>query len=197
MNHRSGSAVVLLALAAAVVACGGSAAGPEDALDDRTPPPTVEVPAGSSDDTTAAAPADVSCATLLPAAELEAVALLGIAPTSTDERGYPGVVDCSWTYTGPDAASQDFFQVLVNANPDNADLWTATATAEADGDAQEPIAINGIGDEAYTWVGQGDYRKLYVRRGERTLVVRGPSTILVFANESSMIDFADRLFGRF
>lgn len=40
-------------------------------------------------------------------------------------------------------------------------------------------------------------RKLYARRRDRTLTVRGPSTVLVFANESSMIDFADRLFGRF
>ena len=204
MNRRSGQRVLLplaLTLASALAACGGSAAMPTEPAGNLTPPPAQEAPAAVTDrpsgDAAEIAPADVTCATLLPADELEGIALLGTAPTDTDESRYPGAVDCSWTYTAPDAASEDFFQVLVDANPDNATIWSAMAGAEADGDVQEPIAIDGIGDESYTWVGQGDYRKLYVRRGDRTLIVRGPSTVLVFANESSMIDFADRLFGRF
>lgn len=198
MNRRSWSLTALsLALVTAIGACGGASAEPTAAPVDAMPQPSDISPGASADDGGGAAPAEVTCATLLPSAELENPAVLGIAPTSTDERGYPGAVDCTWTYTAPGASSQDFFQVLLNANPDNATLWQATASSEADGESGEPISIDGIGDESYTWVGQGDYRKLYVRRGERTLIVRGPSDVLVFANESSMIDLADRLFGRF
>jgi hypothetical protein len=195
MTHRSSQLALLLFLGASLAACGGGAE-PTRQPGEAAALPSAAEPAATGDGVDAPAVA-ATCATLLPDDELANPALLGVAPPEPDERGYPGAVDCTWTFTRPGAASEDFLQVLVNANPDNATIWQAMAGAEADGESGEPIPIAGIGDASYTWVGQGDYRKLYVRRGEDTLIVRGPQSLLVFANESSMIDLADRLFGRF
>ena len=139
--------------------------------------------------------ATVACATILSDDEL--MSILGVAPTATDEQGYPGATTCDWTYTAAGATYDSFFQVQAEANGDEFGIWTGAKDSEASGDAKEPIPVAGIGDESYTWVGQGDYRKLYVRRGDRTLIIRAPSTLPVLSTESTMIDLADRLFGRF
>jgi hypothetical protein len=138
--------------------------------------------------------AAASCAALLPADEVHTI--IGIAPEPVDERTYPGSVECTWGYAKDGSAVQDFFQVILNTNASDVALWEATKDAEADSDSETPISIDGIGDESYTWTGQGDYRKLYVRRGDATLIVRAPTTLPILSTESTMIDFADRLFGR-
>ena len=72
----------------------------------------------------------------------------------------------------------------------------ATKEAEARSDSATPTTRDGIGDESCTWVGQGDYRKLYVRRGDLTVIARGSSSLPVLSTESTIIGFADRLLGR-
>jgi hypothetical protein len=138
--------------------------------------------------------AAASCAALLPADEVHTI--IGIAPEPVDERTYPGSVECTWGYAKDGSAVQDFFQVILNTNASDVALWEATKDAEADSDSETPISIDGIGDESYTWTGQGDYRKLYVRRGDATLIIRASSALPILSTESTMIDFADRLFGR-
>lgn len=196
MTSRSHSLLLAVALSAAVAACGGGSTAPTAASTVAAPHASAGV-AESTPEAAGTTAVEATCATLLSNEELANPALLGAPPAKLTEGGYPGAVDCRWTYTAPDATASDFLSVLVNANADNTSTWSAMASDESREDGEAPIAVDGIGDESYTWVGQGDYRKLFVRRGERTLIVRGPKDLHVFADESSMIDFADRLFGRF
>jgi hypothetical protein len=192
MNRRSLviSAAVALACSIAVAACGGgSSPAPDAAVTD--PPTTPATPDATTESDGGLA---ASCASLLTTDEVQTI--LGVAPEPVSERTYPGSLECSWAYAEDGVAVQDFFQVLLNTNAGDVALWEATKDAEADSDTQTPIAIDGIGDESYTWTGQGDYRKLYVRRGDTTLIVRGSAALPILSTESTMIDFADRLFGR-
>ena len=138
--------------------------------------------------------ATVTCAVLLPADEVQSI--LGVTPEPVNGRTFPGNTDCTWSYAKDGAAVQDFFQVILGSVDGDTSLWIATKDSEARTDSATPISIDGIGDESYTWTGQGDYRKLYVRRGERTLTIRASSALPILSTESTMIDFADRLFGR-
>jgi hypothetical protein len=135
-----------------------------------------------------------ACATLLPADEVKSI--LGVTPGQLKERTFPGTTECYWPYAKDGSATQDYFQFILSADGGDPSLWRATKDSEAREDSKEPIAIDGIGDESYTWTGQGNYRKLYVRRGDTTLVIRADSALPVLSTESTMIDFVDRLFGR-
>jgi hypothetical protein len=56
-----------------------------------------------------------------------------------------------------------------------------------------------LGDESYVWSSKvtGQY-VVYVRKGDKTLIMRfNPQDILYMANESGIIDMADRIFNRF
>lgn len=192
MNRRSRATSIAVSLACtiALAACGGgSSPAPGGGATDS--PAT---PAAADPTTEGGGGAAASCATLLPPDEGQSI--LGVAPEPVDERTYPGSIECNWSYAGDGAAVQDFFQVILNTNAGDVALWEATKDAEADSDSETPISIDGIGDESYTWTGQGDYRKLYVRRGDATLIIRAPSALPILSTESTMIDFADRLFGR-
>jgi hypothetical protein len=192
MNRRSRTTSIAVALACtmALAACGGGSS-PAPGAGATDPPPT---PAAADPTTEGGGGIAASCATLLPTDEVQTI--LGVPPEPVDERTYPGSLECTWSYAEDGAAVQDFLQVIINTNAGDAALWEATKDAEADSDSETPIAIDGIGDASYTWTGQGDYRKLYVRRGDATLIIRASSALPVLSTESTMIDFADRLFGR-
>ena len=192
MNRRSPATTVVIALACSIMlaACGGGSSPAPDA--GATDPPTT--PAAADPTAESGGEAAASCATFLPTDEVQTI--LGVAPEPVDERTYPGSVECKWGYARDGAAVQDFFQVILNTNAGDVALWEATKDAEADSDSETPISISGIGDESYTWTGQGDYRKLYVRRGDATLIIRASSALPILSTESTMIDFANRLFGR-
>jgi hypothetical protein len=188
-RSRANPAALAVACSIALTACGG---GSSPAPAGVTDPPTT--PAAADPTSENAGGAAASCATLLPTDEVQSI--LGVAPEPVDEQTYPGSVECKWGYAKDGAAVQDFFQVILNTNAGDVALWEATKDAEADSDSETPVSIDGIGDESYTWTGQGDYRKLYVRRGDATLIIRAASALPILSTESTMIDFADRLFGR-
>ena len=193
MNRRRWMLGLSLATALAVAACGAGASpatsgGGTGAA--ATPDPTpAATDAASGGGVTAA-----TCAALLPPDEVRSI--LGVPPEPVHERTFPGTTECTWQYAQDGAAVQDFLQVILTSLGGDDSLGIATKDSEADSDSATPTAIDGIGDESYTWVGQGDYRRIYVRRGDRTLMVRGSSALPVLSTESTMIDFADRLFGR-
>ena len=142
-----------------------------------------------------AAPATVACAALLPADELRAV--LGVSPERTDENAYPGSTTCRWTYVPEGSIYKSFFQVIAATDDGGGDMWRAMRNDEARMDSRTPDAVAGIGDEAYAWIGQADYRRLYVRKGSRTLVIRGPVALPALAAEPAMAKLAATLLGRF
>lgn len=198
MNRSRLVLALPLAASLALAACGGGAtAAPGGNGSTSAPEPTpAATDAGSGGDGASGGGtgAAVTCAVLLPADEVQSI--LGVTPEPVDERTFPGSTDCSWSYAKDSAAVQDFLRVSLDTNADDVALWRSTADNAARVDSQTTTSIDGIGDESYTWVGQGDYRKLYVRRGDTTLVISGSSALPVLSTESTMIDFADRLFGR-
>jgi hypothetical protein len=137
-------------------------------------------------------PATVTCETLLPRDEIRTV--LGAEPDKVQEDARPGSTACWWYYTPPGAVQRVFFQVVISGA---SDMWLPMRDSEARNDSRTPAAAAGIGDEAYTWVGQADYRRLYVRQGRKTLVVRGPVALPALAAEPAMAKLAATLLGRF
>jgi hypothetical protein len=198
MNRHGSLLGLALTASLALVGCGGGASaapagsGSTSALEST--PAATDAGSGGDGSPGGGATATVTCEVLLPADEVQSI--LGVTPKPVDERTYPGSTDCSWSYAKDGAAVQDFFRVSLDTNADDVALWRSTADNAARVDSQTPTSIDGIGDESYTWVGQGDYRKIYVRRGDTTLVISGSSALPVLSTESTMIDFADRLFGR-
>ncbi len=188
----------LLAGTVALTACGGaSPVVPASATTDTAATPSEPTPEPvATDDATGndAEPGILSCAVLLPDDELHNILFV---PTGTlTERTYPGSTECKWQYDATGMGANDFFQVILDRNASDVDLWRATKDSESDGESQNVTAIEGIGDESYTWVGQGDYRKLYVRRGDVTLILRFNSNLGALYSPSTMTNFVDRLFGR-
>lgn len=191
-----------LATSVALAACGGGGGvtPAPAATDGRTPAPAA-TDAGTPPETTAAPDAGsggtgtaATCADLLP--EDEVALILGVTPEPVTDRSFPGTTDCAWSYAADGTAIQDFFTATLGTDPTSVELWRLTAENAARVDDATATSIDGIGDESYTWVGQGDYRKLYVRRGDATLVLSFDATLPALMSESQMIDFADRLFGR-
>lgn len=197
-------AVLFLAVAAslALAACGGgstpaaggSSTAPPSAAPTEAAAPTDAGSAAPANDATPAAGGALDCATLLPADE--AAAIVGVTPEPVEERTFPGSTECYYPYAADGAAVQDFLQVILDTNAADVSTWSGLQGAEADSDSATPTSIDGIGDESFTWVGQGDYRKLYVRRGDTTLILRFDANLPALFSEAQMIDFADRLFGR-
>lgn len=143
----------------------------------------------------AAALAEVRCDALLPPGEVRA--LLGVEPEPVGEQVFPGSSSCIWHFTPKGSVNRDFFQVVVSFGPTAADLFLPTRDSEARWDTQEPQAVRGIGDEAYTWVGDRLFRRLHVRQGGKTLVIRGPVALQALADEAGMRRLASTLLGRF
>jgi hypothetical protein len=151
-------------------------------------------PDATTDPVSGGASGTPACADLLPPDEV--ALLVGVTPEPVTDRSFPGTTDCSWSYAADGTAVQDFFNVILGTDPSGVELWRLTAENAARVDNETATSIDGIGDESYTWVGQGDYRKLYVRRGDATLVLSFDSGLPALFSESQIIDFADRLFGR-
>ena len=80
------------------------------------------------------------------------------------------------------------------------DIWKSTREAEIKNEASGTVvnSIDGLRDENYTWVSKpSNTRVVYARRGDKALILRFAPGILALSTESQIIDYADRLFGRF
>ena len=180
--------VALMVAVTLAAGCGGSSSSVPERSSSASPATAVA-------EKHAAAVASVTCAALLPAGELRAI--LGTEPARLNERSNPGSADCTWHYTAPGATYETFFQVLVDATETAVPMWLPTRDSEARMDSREPNAFAGIGDEAYAWIGQANYRRLYVRQGSKTLVIRGPVALPALADERAIGKLATTLLGRY
>lgn len=185
----------ILALTISTLACGASApAQPAEEQPVQSAPAT-EPPVSESDSSTTTIP----CAQLISPDEVNL--LLNNAPTTLSENVYPGTSTCTWQYTPIDGTSQSFFQVQADYNDTAVVLWKATRESEISNEASDTVVVSipGLGDENYTWVSQpSNMRVVYVRKGDKTLIMRfEPQEILFLQTESGIIDYADRIFNRF
>jgi hypothetical protein len=179
------AAVITLTATVWIAGCGGEKAASSGGGGSEPPAATVEP----------AEPATVACAALMPADELRAV--LGVDPERTDENAYPGSTTCRWSYVPEGSIYKSFLQIVTATNDPSGDMWRAMHTDEARMDSRTPGAVPGIGDEAYAWVGQADYRRLYVRKGSKTLVIRGPVSLPALTAEPAMAKLAATLLARY
>jgi hypothetical protein len=192
-------ALSILALTLSTLACGASSPSqPVEEQSGQSAPATeapVSEPAGNGSDASATIP----CAQLISPDEMNL--LLNNAPTTLSENVYPGTSTCTWQYTPIDGSSQSFFQVQADFNNTAVVLWEAARQTEFNNEDSDTVVVSipGLGDENYTWVSQpSNMRVVYVRKGNKTLIMRfEPQEILFLQTESGIIDYADRIFNRY
>ena len=206
--HLLGPVLVMLALAA----CGGATpttptgsggqptkpAQPAATLTVASTPvnaaPATSTPTGAS----SAAAKVVPCAQLVPPDELKLI--LGVNPVTANEQVFAGSTTCTWRYTPKNATQEERFQVQATSGSTAVDIWKSTREAELKNEPTDTAvnSIDGLRDENYTWVSKSsNARVVYARRGDKALILRFASGILALSTESQIIDYADRLFGRF
>ena len=182
----------LLALTLSTLACGASA--PAQPVDEQPvqPAQATEPPVGND----ANANATVSCAQLIPSDDVNL--LLNNASSTLVENTYPGATSCEWKYTPNGGTQANLFFIKTDKD---VSLWEATRNSELSNEPSDIVinSIDGLGDENYTWISQATgQRVVYVRKGDKTLVMRfKPEDILFLLTESGLIDYADRIFTRF
>ena len=200
-NYRIPVLLALLALTVSTLACGFSPAAQAPQQEEPLQPaPATEAPASAPSGNDTNSNATVSCSQLIPPDQI-APLLNNITPSNLSENAYPGGSICSWLYTPNGSSETHLFYLEVNFGTDAATAWEMKRNAEL---AQEPsdivvISIDGLGDESYAWASQatGLY-VVFARKGDKTLIMRFiPQDVLYMANESGIIDMADRFFSRF
>ena len=198
---------VMLALAA----CGGaSATTPAGSGSQPTKPaqlaatrsvastPVNATPTTSAHASTNSAAKVAPCAQLVPSDELKLI--LGVNPMTANEQLSAGSATCTWQYTPKNGTQEERFQVQAASGSAAVDIWKSTREAEIKNEASGAVvnSIDGLRDENYTWVSKpSNIRVVYARRGDKTLILRFAPGILALSTESQIIDYADRLFGRF
>lgn len=188
----------LLALTFSSLACGAFSA-PQATEQPAQSAPATEPPVSAPADTGTNPNATVPCAQLIPNDELNS--LLFNASATLKENSYPGGTTCEWKYIANGASQESLFYIQVDFSNGAASMWEATRKSELSNEPSDIVvnSIDGLGDESYTWSSQstGQY-VVYVRKGEKTLIMRYKAQdILYMANESGIIDMADRIFNRF
>ncbi len=188
----------LVALTLSTLACGAFSAPQatdEPAQSAPVTEPPVSAPAESSTDPNATVP----CTQLIPSDELNN--LLFNAPATLKENAFPGGTSCEWKYTANGATQESLFYIQMDFSDGAASMWEATRKSELSNEPSDIVvnSIDGLGDESYVWSSKvtGQY-VVYVRQGERTLIMRyNPQQIIYMGTESGIIDMADRIFNRF
>lgn len=191
--------LALLALTLSVLACGLTP--PQTSPQDSTPtnPPTelpVSEPAASGSDPNSVVP----CSQLLAPEDIKPL-LNNVEPSNLSENAHAGGSICAWQYTPVNSSETHIFYLEVTFGTDAAAAWEAKRQYEL---TQEPSdivvnSIDGLGDENYVWSSKatGLY-VVFARQGDKTLIFRYiPQDVLYMANESGIIDMAQRLFDRF
>jgi hypothetical protein len=194
-NSRFVIVLSILALAFSTLACGASS--PAQSVEEQPGQPALATEAPVVNESSSSA--TISCAQLIPPEDVNL--LLNNAPATLSENVYPGTSTCTWQYTPVGGASQSFFQIQADYNDTAVTLWEAARETEISNEASDTVVVSipGLGDENYTWVSQpSNMRVVYVRKGDKTLIMRfEPQEILFLQTESGIIDYADRLFNRY
>lgn len=186
----------ILTLTLNTIACGASS--PSQSVAEQsaqsapaTEPPTSE-PAGNESDSSATVP----CGQLIPPDDVNL--LLNNASSTLVENAYAGVTSCEWKYTPSGGSQANLFYIKTDKD---SSLWEATRKSELSNEPPDIVvtSIDGLGDENYTWVSKStDQRVVYIRKGNKTLIMRfKPEDILFLGTESGIIDYTDRIFNRF
>ena len=131
----------------------------------------------------------------------DAALLLNNTPATLSENSYPGGSICTWQYTPNGSNETHLFYLEIGFGPDAEAVWNTKRTYEL---SQEPAdivvnSIDGLADESYAWPSQATgFYVVYARKGDKTLIMRFiPQDVLYMANESGIIDMADRFFNKF
>jgi hypothetical protein len=132
----------------------------------------------------------VPCAQLVPPDELKLI--LGVNPMTANEQVVARSTTCTWHYTPKNVTQEERFQVQATSGSAAVDIWKSAREAELKNEASDTVvnSIDGLSDESNT-------RVIYARRGDKALSLRFAPGILALSTESQIIDYADRLFGRF
>jgi hypothetical protein len=184
----------LAALTLSILACGASA--PAQPAEEQPAQPVETEQVYSLPETGTDPNAVIPCSQLIPPDELNN--LLFNAAATLAETSYPGGTSCEWKYTANGASQESLFYIQTSSD---ASIWEGTRNSELSNEPSDLVvnSINGLGDESYVWTSKvtGQY-VVYVRKGDKTLIMRfNPQDILYMANESGIIDMADRIFNRF
>jgi len=189
--------LALLALTLSALACGTSSS-PQPAQEEPAQSvQATEPPANSSSASGTDPNAVVSCSQILPPDELKNL-LINLTPTLT-ENSYPGGTSCIWSYVNAAGQSSTFF-LQVDFSPNAVSLWESTRQSELSNEPSDIVvnSIDGLADESYVWSSKttGLY-VVYARIGDKTLIMRYvPQDVIYMANESGIIDMAQRIFER-
>jgi len=190
--------LALLALTFSTLACGAFSA-PQATEAPAQSAPATEPPVSAPTDGGTDPNATVPCTQLIPADELNS--LLFNAPAILKETSYPGGTSCEWKYTPNGGSQESLFYIQVDFSEGSVSMWEATRNSELSNEPSDIVvnSIDGLGDESYTWASRstGQY-VVYVRKGNRTLIMRyNAQEILFMGTESGILDMADRIFNRF
>ncbi len=197
-NPRLFIVVSVVALVFSTLACGAFSAPQATEPPAQSAPATeapVSAPAQGSTDPNATVP----CTQIIPDDELND--LLFDAPATLKETSFPGGTSCEWKYTAKGAAQESLFYVQVDFSSAAVTVWESTRKSELSNEPSDIVvnSIDGLGDENYIWNSKttGQY-VVYVRQGDRTLIMRyNPQEIIFMGTESGIIDTANRIFSRF
>lgn len=189
--------LALLALTLSAPACGTSSS-PQPAQEETAQSvQATEPPANSSSASGTDPNAVVSCSQILPPDELKNL-LINLTPTLT-ENSYPGGTSCLWSYVNAAGQSSTFF-LQVDFSPNAVSLWESTRQSELSNEPSDivVISIDGLADESYVWSSKTTgLSVVYARIGDKTLIMRYvPQDVIYMANESGIIDMAQRIFER-
>lgn len=189
--------LALLALTLSTLACGASSSSQPAEEKPAQSVQATEPPANPSSESGTDPKAVVSCSQIVPPDELKNL-LINLTPTLT-ENSYPGGTSCVWSYT--DSAGQSrTFSLNVDFSPNAVPLWESTRQSELSNEPSDivVISIDGLADENYVWSSKttGLY-VVYARKGDKTLILRYvPQDVIYMANESGILDMAQRIFER-
>ncbi len=196
---RLAPSLALLALTLSLLACGLTPpqTPPQDSAPSNPPTePPVSAPAANGSDPNATIP----CARLLAPDEIKPL-LNNVEPSNLSENAHTGGSICAWQYTPVNSSETHTFYLEVTFGTDAATAWEMKRKNEL---SQEPSdivvnSIDGLGDENYVWSSKatGLY-VVFARQGDKTLIFRYiPQDALYMANESGIIDMAQRIFDRY
>ena len=188
-----------LLLALTLTACGG--AGQPSAPVEPTPtaiPPTLMTTAaepGAGQPAAASAAVTMSCAELVPAAELER--MLGTKPDSLLDTVVPGWTACNWFYTPPGASQQAQFTVQAYTGEETLVKWRMDTNPA---NRLAGVTVNSLSDyvqEGYTWViPESKRRAVQALQDGRYIFLRFPADNLALGTESNIADYLAVLFRR-
>lgn len=191
MNDRPFLLLGLLValIAASLTACSGQSVAP------AAPAATVAPTTSPTEPPAAPTALTISCAELVPAAELERI--IGTQPASLMDTVMPGWTACTWFYTPPGASQQVDFIVQAYTGEETLVKWrmdTNPANRKPD------VVVNNLNayvQEGYTWViPDSQLRAVQALQDGRYIFLRFPANTLALSSEAQIADYLQTLFGR-